>query len=572
MSDLHGTSEGDAPPELATEGHEFMDVKAELDPTRADAHHGVLAEKTPDHITFVGVDLDDKYKIIRPIGKGGMGTIFLGEHTGIGKRVAIKLLSSKYSGNEQVIQRFLQEARSAARIRHKNVVEIYDCGRTSEGLPFFAMELLHGIDIRRMMKQTGPLPWPRALRLMRQICAALEAAHQAGIVHRDMKPGNCFVVDDGEEPDVVKVLDFGIAKVLSDDDSEQELTHTGMVMGTAHYMSPEQARSEALDKRADVYSAGVILYQLLTGKLPYEGKGFMGTLSKHLTEPIPSLIAAAEGRAVPRALEAVIQKVLAKDRDERYQSAAEFAAALDEIGEHPRTSLTMSMTVRAESLRERIGLPWLPIAAIGAGVVALAVGLVMYLGDEPEPVAPPAAPPVVAEVAVPEPPTPDAPPVAAAEATTAADAVVDDTDAVVDATEESAAETDVAAGETDAGAESEPEDEPPTKTPERKTKKREKVHKPREAASLPERPSSAAIAEGFAGVSGDVSACKAKGWFPGQSIKVKLSISPDGAVTKATALGAIAGTALARCVEKAVKGARFAKSEKGTSYTKTFTN
>ena len=154
----------------------------------------------------------------------------------------------------------------------------------------------------------------------------------------------------------------------------------------------------------------------------------------------------------------------------------------------------------------------------------------------------------------------------------AADAVVDDTDAVVDATEESAAETDVAAGETDAGAESEPEDEPPTKTPERKTKKREKVHKPREAASLPERPSSAAIAEGFAGVSGDVSACKAKGWFPGQSIKVKLSISPDGAVTKATALGAIAGTALARCVEKAVKGARFAKSEKGTSYTKTFTN
>ncbi|MCA9713941.1 MAG: serine/threonine protein kinase, partial [Myxococcales bacterium] len=412
MSDLTSTPEAEAPGTNSSRATGEADSTqaervslpglqgAELNPTRADTGPTIDVPDEPDYVTFVGVDLNEKYRIIRPIGKGGMGTIFLAEHIGIGKRVAIKLLGSKFSGNDAIIRRFEKEARAAARVRHKNIVEIYDCDRTPEGLPFFAMELLNGIDIRRMLKKDGPIAWPRALHLMKQICAALEAAHKSGIVHRDMKPGNVFVVEDAEEPDFVKVVDFGIAKVL-DNDEDQELTHTGMVMGTAHYMSPEQARSEPLDHRADVYSAGVILFQMLTGKLPYEGKGFMGTLSLHLTESIPSIrsVAVSEGIDLPLVLEPVIQKVLAKDPDARYQSAAEFAEALDELGVNPKVSLTQTMTLHAAEIRKNIRPTWIAAAVAGIAVL-LTVGLYMALtrDDKPQP-----APPVVVAAPQPEP-------------------------------------------------------------------------------------------------------------------------------------------------------------------------
>ncbi|MCA9719203.1 MAG: serine/threonine protein kinase, partial [Myxococcales bacterium] len=207
---------------------------------------------------LVGQVLCDRYEILDKLGEGGMGTVYLAEHITIHKRCAIKVLSSEYANKQDLIDRFLQEARAASMISHENVVEITDFGTAPNGSVFFVMEWLDGEDLSSTVEREGALPWTRVKPIALQICRALGAAHDKGIIHRDMKPENCFRVKRSTSNDFIKVLDFGIAKVTTDDGEGKGLTKTGMIFGTPEYMSPEQAQGIRVDHRADIYAVGVI--------------------------------------------------------------------------------------------------------------------------------------------------------------------------------------------------------------------------------------------------------------------------------------------------------------------------
>ncbi len=282
---------------------------------------------------LAGTVLADRYRILKKLGEGGMGSVYLAEHTTINKRLAIKVLSPEYSHKQDLVDRFLQEARAASMIEQENVVEITDFGSTPGGSVFFAMEFLNGEDLSSTIKREGPLPWNRVRVMMQQVCSALSAAHAAGIIHRDMKPENCFRIRRGTNEDFVKVLDFGIAKVQSDEgDGGKGLTRTGMIFGTPEYMSPEQAKGERVDHRVDVYASGIILYELLTGRVPFTADTFMGILTKHMFEAPPAPSSVVPGLAIPPDVEAIILKALQKDREYRFQSMDAMARAIESVG------------------------------------------------------------------------------------------------------------------------------------------------------------------------------------------------------------------------------------------------
>jgi len=302
--------------------------------------HGSAAPGSPATVnptssvppSLVGTVLADRYRVIKKLGEGGMGSVYLAEHTTINKKLAIKVLSSEYSHKQDLVDRFLQEARAASMIEQENVVEITDFGSTPSGSVFFVMEFLNGEDLSKTVKKLGPMPWARVKPIMLQICTALTAAHDVGIVHRDMKPENCYRIRRGGSDDFIKVLDFGIAKVTTDDGEGKGLTRTGMIFGTPEYMSPEQAKGEKVDHRVDVYAVGVILFELLTGRVPFTADTFMGILTKHMFEapPIPSSV--HPDVEVPPKVEAIILKALQKDREYRFQSMESLAAAIEAVG------------------------------------------------------------------------------------------------------------------------------------------------------------------------------------------------------------------------------------------------
>jgi serine/threonine-protein kinase len=282
---------------------------------------------------LVGTLLLGRYRVIKKLGEGGMGTVYLGEHATIGKKFAVKVLSYEYAHKDDLRERFLQEARAASMISQENVVEITDFGDTPDGSVFFIMEFLQGEDLSDTLKSEGRLPWSRAKAIMLQICRALAAAHDAGIIHRDMKPENCYRIARGSNEDFIKVLDFGIAKVTSEDEGEGKgLTRTGMIFGTPEYMSPEQAQGAKPDHRVDVYAVGVILYELLTGEVPFSADTFMGILTKHMFE-VPrapsSLVPQAD---IPLEVENIILKAMQKDRELRFANMREMAEAIEAVG------------------------------------------------------------------------------------------------------------------------------------------------------------------------------------------------------------------------------------------------
>jgi eukaryotic-like serine/threonine-protein kinase len=286
---------------------------------------------TPQDLT--GQTLLGRYTIIKRLGEGGMGTVYLGEHATIGKKFAVKVLSHEFAHKEDLRERFLQEARAASMISQENVVEITDFGDTPDGSVFFVMEYLKGEDLSDTVKDQGRLPWPRVQPIMLQICRALAAAHDAGIIHRDMKPENCFRIKRGANEDFIKVLDFGIAKVTSEDETEGKgLTRTGMIFGTPEYMSPEQAQGAKPDHRVDVYAVGVIMYELLTGQVPFTADTFMGILTKHMFEVPEAPSAIVPDADIPLEVEAIILKAMQKDRELRFANMAEMAAAIEAVG------------------------------------------------------------------------------------------------------------------------------------------------------------------------------------------------------------------------------------------------
>lgn len=285
---------------------------------------------TPDD-PLVGTVLADRYRVVRRVGEGGMGIVYEALHVAIEKRVAIKVLRDDYSRRPEVVERFRQEARSASRIGHAHIVDISDFGQTPSGQHFFVMEFLEGEDLASVLAREGTLPARRAVRIALQCARALGAAHQKGIVHRDMKPENIFLVHRDDEADFVKIVDFGIAK-MSDLETEgapgRKLTKTGMIFGTPEYMSPEQAAGKPLDHRVDVYALGVILFEMIAGRVPFVGDSFMGILTQHMFETPPTLRQINPNVDCPPELEAVIYRALAKNPDERFATMEDLARAL----------------------------------------------------------------------------------------------------------------------------------------------------------------------------------------------------------------------------------------------------
>jgi serine/threonine protein kinase len=278
-----------------------------------------------------GTRLAKSYVIRERLGGGGMASVYLGEHTTIGRPVAIKVLSRALTSKPSVVVRFLQEARASSKVRHENVVEVTDFGDTGDGRPFMVMEYLEGENLGDTLREQGPLPWERARPMLLQLLAALQAAHAHGVVHRDMKPENVFRISRMGSDDFLKVFDFGIAKVLLGDDGNPAapLTIEGQILGTPAYMSPEQCLGDPVDARSDLYAVGVIAYEMITGRAPFVGKDTSKLLYDQVYTRLPDMSdVAPETVKIDRRVEALVRRALEKDRDDRYATAQEFAEAL----------------------------------------------------------------------------------------------------------------------------------------------------------------------------------------------------------------------------------------------------
>lgn len=285
-------------------------------------HDATPLEDAPDdEDPMIGAVLGGSYEVIRMVGEGGMGRVYEARHQRLPtKRFAVKMLHPDMARQPEVVTRFQREAEASSVLSHPHIVDVYDVSATPDGRPYIVAELLTGEEMGNHLDRVGKMAAGAAAHVVRQVCAALGAAHSAGIVHRDVKPENVFLSGDGTH---VKVLDFGISKV---GDNKDGLTKTGTVMGTPDYMAPEQARGDKVDARADIYAAGAILYRALTGRKPFEGLDPMATLTAVLTQepPRPTEL----NPEVPLSLELVIQKAMAKDPKERFQTMAELDAAL----------------------------------------------------------------------------------------------------------------------------------------------------------------------------------------------------------------------------------------------------
>lgn len=279
---------------------------------------------------LIGQTLDDKYRVEERLGIGGMGTVYRARHLLIDRAVAVKVLNSRFVEDEAARIRFRREAKAAGRLQHANAVAVTDFGQTSDGYVYIVMELLTGRTLRDVLAKEAPLDPARAVALMLQTSAAVAAAHDAGIIHRDLKPANIFIVQNSEVPAVVKVLDFGIAKLaaesLEDDEESKTLTLVGAMIGTPRYMSPEQCDGAELTPAADVYSLGVILYEMLTGTVPFSGSSPLAIAMKHANEPPRRPSEFASG--IPLALEEVVLHALEKEPADRPANAAEFRREL----------------------------------------------------------------------------------------------------------------------------------------------------------------------------------------------------------------------------------------------------
>ena len=281
---------------------------------------GVALETDAD--SLVGTILAGKYRIDARLNEGGMGTVYRGTHVLMEKTVAIKVLRSALAADEKIVARFSREARAASRISHPNALSVTDFGEDDSGHVFLIMEFLSGKTLKQLIRDEGPLPLPRVVDITRQIADALNAAHAQGVVHRDLKSDNIMLLDT-MIGDHAKVLDFGIAKINEPDGAvDTSLTAPNLVIGTPQYMSPEQCSQESeIDARSDIYSLGVILYEMLVGHVPFSGDSPTKVMMMHLQDPVPSIL--DERTDVPAAVARVVARAMAKVRDNRYQNVAE---------------------------------------------------------------------------------------------------------------------------------------------------------------------------------------------------------------------------------------------------------
>jgi serine/threonine-protein kinase len=287
-----------------------------------------LIKLAAEHDTLIGRVLDERYEIRAPLGQGGMGTVYRGWQLSVDREVAIKVIHPKLSNDRSAVKRFLREARLASRLSQPNIVNVYDFGQ-SGGVLYLVMELLRGHTLASELGKGRRLNAKRTVTIAAQLCDALEAAHAQGIVHRDLKPSNIVILDDPPGRDLIKVLDFGLAKSLVQD-SGSLVTNTDALLGTPLYMAPEQIEGRESDQRADLYSLGCMMYEMLTGRPPFVDTAVSAVLARHMSDQPASLPA-----HVPPKLIAVVMRLLEKKVEDRVQSAGEVRKVLDDVREAP---------------------------------------------------------------------------------------------------------------------------------------------------------------------------------------------------------------------------------------------
>jgi serine/threonine-protein kinase len=293
---------------------------------------------------LIGVVVAERYRIVEPLGRGGMGIVYKVEHSRIGKLLAMKLLTGELSRNREVVRRFKQEALTASKLSSPNTVQVFDFG-VSEGLTYLVMELVAGEDLARTLRTLGPMPWARLGKVVIQVCSSLAEAHQQGIVHRDVKPENVMLLRGNDGTDIAKVLDFGLAKLREGADLN-DVTSQGAIVGTPYFMAPEQIRGEAVDPRTDIYALGALMYRALTGHYPFNGPTPMAVFTRHLTESAVPPIERAPEQGIPPGMSAIVLKALAKNPADRFQKVEDLQHA---VVEEVRASGTSSVETLLDS-------------------------------------------------------------------------------------------------------------------------------------------------------------------------------------------------------------------------------
>ncbi len=291
---------------------------------------------------LLGREINGRFKVLSVIARGGMGKVYRAEQAPLGRVCALKVLHPNYQGDNdpEFHKRFFLEASVASRLRHPNTVTIYDYGQTDDGVYFMAMELLEGRTLHRLIREEAPLDGARAAHILLQTCRSLREAHGHGVIHRDLKPANIFLIHHDDDPDYVKVLDFGLVKSLDETNTGENLTQTGLFMGSPKYMAPEQIRGERVSAATDVYALGVVLYEMLSGKVPFDRPNSVNLLMAHVSEPVPAMSAINPSAHPPPELEDIVYRCLSKRPEDRYGSMDEFIAAL----KHAGTSLGVPFT------------------------------------------------------------------------------------------------------------------------------------------------------------------------------------------------------------------------------------